>query len=516
MAAPSSSPPPSSEAPSSHAAQAEFAAAIDLGSNSFHMIVGRLENGQLHIVDRLRERVRFAAGLDENRNITLEARERALACLERFGQRVSGMASTMVRCVGTNTLRKARNARGFMEVAREALGHPIEVISGREEARLVYLGMAQSMSAVDGRRLVVDIGGGSTELIIGEGFDIIEADSLFMGCVSFSERYFPAGEINARRFRDAELAAELELQSITQPYLKLGWQHAIGCSGTVHAVQQIVRANGFSDNGITPKSLKKLRKAMVTAGHIDRVELAGLQPDRRPVIAGGVAILESLFLDLRIDHMIPSPGALREGVLYDLVGRIRHEDVRDRTIQWFQDHYQVDREHAERVEQTALTLLHQASRVWDLDEVWAERLLSWASRLHEIGLAISHTGYHKHGAYLVRHSHMAGFSRDEQRTLAALIHNHRRKLRRELLDPLDPHRIEETLKLTVLFRVAVGLNRGREPQRPPFVLKMKKQRLKLNFPEGWLDEHPLTRVELQDESSYLADHGFTLSLHTAT
>lgn len=522
MAAPDSSDAPSST-PSSAAASgatpssvAEFAAAIDLGSNSFHMVVGRLENGQLHIVDRLRERVRFASGLDENRNITPEARARALACLEKFGQRVAGMPQGRVRAVGTNTLRKAHNARGFMELARDALGHPIEVISGQEEARLIYLGMAQSMPPVDGRRLVVDIGGGSTELIIGQGFDIIEADSLFMGCVSFSERYFRGGELTAKRFREAQLAAELELQSIAQPYRKLGWQHAIGCSGTAHAVQQIVRAAGFSEDGITLKSLKKVRKEMLAAGHMDRLQLPGLQPDRTAVIAGGVAILESVFMDLRIETMVASPGALREGVLYDLIGRIRHEDVRDRTIRWFQEHYQVDVEHAARVEETVLTLLNQASRSWEMDEAWAGTLLSWAARLHEIGLAISHTGYHKHGAYLVKNSHMAGFSREEQRALAALVANHRRKIHRELLDQIDPHRVGAVMMLCVLFRVGVRLNRGRDATRPPFVLKAKRERLKLNFPEGWLDEHPLTRVELEDEATYLADGGFTLTLHTAS
>ena len=494
---------------------AEYAAALDLGSNSFHMIVGRLEKGQLHIVDRLRERVRLASGLGADGNITEEARERALACLNRFGQRVKGMPRERVRVVGTNTLRKAKNARSFLREAQSALGYPIEIISGREEARLIYLGMAQSTPDDGGRRLVVDIGGGSTEVMLGEGFDIVEADSLYMGCVSFSERFFGDGALTAKGFRDAGLAAELELQSIAQPYRKLGWARSIGCSGTVHAIHRIVVANGWSDAGITQKSLKKVRKALIAAGHLDTLELAGLDPDRKPVITGGVAILEAIFLDLRIEQMTPSPGALREGVLYDLVGRITQEDVRDRTIRWFMEHYKVDAEQAQRVEETALNLLHHAGPSWEMDEAWAERLLSWAARLHEIGLAISHTGYHKHSGYLVENTHMAGFSRDEQTMVAALVTNQRRKLHRELLDTIDPTRIDDVLELCVLFRLAVKLNRGRDATRPPFVLKVKRERLKLHFPEGWLEQHPLTAAALEEESRYLQGAGFELSLHSA-
>jgi exopolyphosphatase/guanosine-5'-triphosphate,3'-diphosphate pyrophosphatase len=493
-----------------------IAAAVDLGSNSFHMIVGRLHDGRLQIVDKLRERVRFASGLDEHGHLAPDAEERALACLERFGQRVHGMSPDRVRIVGTNTLRKARNSHGFMDRGQIALGYPIEIISGQEEARLIYLGVAQTMPE-KGRRLVVDIGGGSTEVIIGDGFDILEADSLYMGCVSFSQRFFPGGRLTAKGFREAEIAAELEIQSIAHPYRRTGWHTpAVGCSGTVHAIATIVRENGWSQEGITAKSLKKLRKALISAGSVDDLSLAGLQQDRKPVIAGGAAILEALFLDLRVERMVASPGALREGVLYDLVGRITHEDVRDRTIRWFQQRYQVDVEHAERVEQTALTLLSQATRKWDLDEAWAEKQLMWASRLHEMGVAISHTGYHKHGAYLATHAHMAGFSRGEQRLVAVLIAGHRRKLKPELFESLTPEVANDIVRLCVLFRLAVRLNRGRDAERPPFVLKAKKKRLKLVFPSGFLDEHPLTRAALEEEARYLDAVGYDLVLDSAS
>lgn len=494
--------------------RAELAAAVDLGSNSFHMIVGRLEAGQLHVVDKLREGVRFASGLDVDGNITHEAMDRALACLERLGQRLHGMDAARVRVVGTNTLRQAHNSRAFMDRAEIALGYPIEIISGLEEARLIYLGVAQTMPD-EGRRLVVDIGGGSTEVIIGEGFDILEADSLYMGCVSFSQRFFPSDELTSACFRDAEVAAELEIQSIAHAYRLTGWNAAVGCSGTVHAIQTIVQQNGWSEEGITQRSLKKLRKALIAAGSLGALSLPGLQQDRKPVIAGGTAILEALFTDLRIDKMVASPGALREGVLYDLVGRINHEDVRDRTIRWLQQNYQVDVEHAENVEATALTLLDQATRVWDLDETWAQQQLSWAARLHEIGLAISHTGYHKHGAYLANNVHMAGFSRGEQELLATLIAGHRRKIRPSLFDAVPPGLVPHVTNLCVLFRLAVSLNRGRDATRPAFVLKVKKHRLKLVFPSGFLHDHPLTRAALAAETRYLSGVGYELVIKSA-
>ncbi|MEM9877005.1 MAG: exopolyphosphatase [Myxococcota bacterium] len=494
---------------------ASFAAAVDLGSNSFHMVVGRIEAGQLNVVDKLRERVQLAAGLDAEGHLTEEAVARALACLQRFGQRIDGMASERVRVVGTNTLRKAKNGRAFMERARAALGYPVEIISGREEARLIYLGVAQTMPDV-GRRLVVDIGGGSTEVIVGEGFETLAADSLYMGCVSFTQRFFSDGAITAQGFRDAQLAAELELQSIAHGYRKLGWGHALGCSGTINAVYAIARENGWLEtDAITPRTLKKLRKSLIATGHATRLALPGLVDDRKDVIAAGTAILEAVFVNLRIERMVPSAGVLREGVLYDLVGRINREDVRDRTIGWFQLHYQVDVEQAERVEQSALTLLDQATRVWTLDEGWGEQLLAWASRLHEIGVSISHTGYHKHGAYLVTHAHMAGFSREEQQTVAALIANQRRKIKPEAFETLDPQRVTDVLRLVVLLRLAVRLNRGRDVDRPPFVLKVKKDQLRLHFPDGWLVQHPLTLAALEDEASYLQAFGFHLSLHEA-
>lgn len=491
-------------------------AAVDLGSHSFHLIVARMRGGQLHVVDRLRERVSLAAGLGADRKLSADAMDRALDCLRRFGQRVNQMPVGRVRAVGTNTLRQAKNGRDFLHRAEEALGHPIEVVSGREEARLIYLGVAQTNPKEQGRRLVLDIGGGSTECILGDGFDIVEADSLYMGCVSYSLRFFPGGAVGEPSFEHAEVAAELELQPIARPYRTLGWQRAIGCSGTVHAIAAITRANGWSDDGITFKAVKKLKKALIAAGNVSALALPGLTDDRRPVIAGGVAILHALMQDLGIEQLAASPGALREGALYDLVGRIHHEDVRERTIRWFVEHYHVDAEHSERVERTALALLDQARPWQPHDRAWAEQQLHWAARLFEIGLAINHTGFHKHSAYLVQHSYMAGFSRGEQQVLAALILASRRKIHREAFDAIDPAQLGDVKMLAVLFRLAVQLNRSRDVDLPQFTLRVKDAtRLRLAFPPGWLAGRPLTLAALEEEAPYLAAFGVQLSWREA-
>lgn len=480
--------------------ESDLVAAIDLGSNSFHMIVARLERGQLHIMDRMRERVRLGSGLDDRHRISADAQTRALECLERFGERLRDMPPERVRAVGTNTLRKAKNGGPFLERAHRALGHPIEVIAGREEARLIYLGVIQTMPKTVVQRLVIDIGGGSTECVIGERHEIVEADSLYMGCVSFSERYFPDGVLTAERFEAARLAAKLELQSIGHRYRALGWELACGCSGTVHAVKKIARQNGWSPGEITPRVLRKLERALVSAGHVDQADIPGLVEDRRAVIPGGVAILGALVQTFELEEIVPAPGALREGALYDLVGRIRDEDVRDRTIRWFCQRYGVDTTQAARVERTALQLLHQVVPAWDLDLEYARRVLSWASHLFEIGLSISHTGYHKHSAYVVAHADMAGFSRDDQAILAAVIQGHRRKVRPETYQPIPPDHEEHVLYYTLLFRLAVLLNRSRTDEpTPAFEVIVTPTSLTLTLPPGWLDAHPLSREDLHQQ-----------------
>jgi exopolyphosphatase/guanosine-5'-triphosphate,3'-diphosphate pyrophosphatase len=490
---------------------ADTFAAVDLGSNSFHLKIARLVEDKLDIVDRLRDRVRLAGGLDKHRNLTDEAQARALEALERFGERVRDLPSGHVRAVGTNTLRRARNSRAFLDRAVEALGHNIEIISGQEEARLIYLGVSYMLSDDTGRRLVVDIGGGSTECIIGEGFDPMQAASLYMGCVSYSREFFPKGVIDEEAMRRAETAALVELETIERKFRTLGWQASVGSSGTILAIERILRENGWSPEGITSKGLRKLNKAVLQTGHIDELNMLGLEKERAPVLPGGLAILRALFDSFGIKRMLPSVGALREGVLFDLVGRARHEDIRDRTVEQFVSHYHIDRAQAERVEQTAIDCLDQVDESWELTNPEHRKLLVWAARLHEIGLTISYSGYHRHGEYLIANSEMPGFSRNDQHLLAALVRNHRRKPARDIFENFRKVNVSQALRLCALLRLAVLLTRGRGPQSlPPFKLHAEGDKLEVYFPREWLDEHPLTRADLEDESAMLKKPGIDL------
>lgn len=489
-----------------------MAAAVDLGSNSFHMVIGRIEEHDVRIVDRIKEPVQLAAGL-EDRRIAEEAQARALACLEKFGQRLRDMPHRHVRAVGTNTLRVAKNARAFLTRAQKALGHPIEVVSGREEARLIYLGVSHSLPDDTERRLVVDVGGGSTELILGERFDVVQAESLHMGCVSWSATYFPEGKLTRGHFKKADTAARRELQTLERRFRQLGWESAYGSSGTNEALMEILKLGGYSEQGITKDGLRKLRKVLVEAGHMSKVTLPGLKPERAPVLPGGLAIVLAAFESLGIERLLPAGGALREGVLYDLLGRIRHEDVRDRTIRGFTDRYVVDREQAARVERTAIKCLKQVAAAWELEDPELKHVMEWAARLHEVGLAISYTSYHKHGGYLLTHSDMPGFSNDDKLILATLVRTHRRKLSAPLFPEGLPLSTERLVRLSALLRVAVLLNRSRSPRAlPPFKLQADKSALTLTFPDEWLEEHPLTRADLEEEASALEAVGLELEL----
>lgn len=479
----------------------EIIAAVDLGSNSFHLVIARITRGKLYILDRLRETTRIAAGLDKNNRLTAQAQRRALDCLKRFGQRIAAIAPGSMRAVGTNTLRRAQNAKSFLQRAQQALGHPIEIIGGREEARLIYLGVAHSLADDAGKRLVVDIGGGSTELIIGERFEPLHMESLQMGCVTSSLSHFPGGVITAASMRRAEIAAQQELQNLTRHYRSIGWTNCIGSSGTINAIQEIIAANRWSRDGITRSGLKKLRKHLLAAGHVNRLQLTGLRSDRAPVLPGGVAILLAVFESLDIEQMHATGGALREGLLYDLLGRIRHKDIRDRSVARLSIQYHVDTDQAKRTEQTALRCLKQLPQ-WKLDSY--QPMLGWSARLHEIGLAISHSQYHKHGAYLVEHSDMPGFSRQEQQLLATLILGQRNKFPFAVFTDLQAERARAAKRLCILLRLAALLNRSRSRQPlPKFSITAKGDVVHIKFPRGWLNKHPLTQADLAQEIKYL-------------
>jgi len=475
------------------------------------MVVARFSHGQLVIIDRLREMVRLAAGVEENGRIDKEVAARALACLQRFGQRLRDMHADSVRVVGTNALRMAHRKQAFLERAREALGHPIEIIGGMEEARLIYSGVAHTMPNEAGKRLVVDIGGGSTELIIGEELTPLELESLQMGCVSLSERFFRDGKISAKRFERARLAARLELEPVQAAFRRRGWETCAGSSGTVRAIGEVIRALDPAALNITAAGLARAIDYCTDAGNTRELALEPITEDRRPVFPGGLAILAEVFSVLEIKEMRIAEGAMREGLLYDMLGRFRREDARERTVRAMQQRYHVDTAQAERVEATVRNFLDQTRDSWKLEEPLAHLAVKWAARLHEIGLDVSHSGYHRHGAYLLENADMPGFPREEQRLLARLVGAHRRKLSLEGMEELVPPWDRTAVYLILLLRLAVLLHRGRSVTAlPPIELSVTPRSVEIRFPSRWLRDHPLTSADLQQEVDYLRAGGYRL------
>jgi len=494
-------------------ATSKIIAAVDLGSNSFHMIVAQIDNDQLQVIDRLKEMVRLGAGLTRNKHLTHEARERALACLSRFGQRLRDLPAESVRVVGTNTLRQVRDGGKFLRQAQAALGHRIEIIAGREEARLVYLGVAHGLAADDdqNKRLVVDIGGGSTELIIGQGMEAQARESLFMGCVSYSQRFFPDGEITEQAMNAALIAGRLEIRPHQITYNVSQWAQAVGSSGTIKAIRDVVQAADWSDIGISRKSLKKLRQKLIQAGHLDALKLEGLSEDRKPVFAGGVAVLSAVFQALDMEQMRVSDLALREGLLYELLGSIHHHDVHDRTIDTLIQRYSLDDAQGQLVAGTAAALLTQVQASWKLAGKQNAQMLNWAARLHETGLAISHGSFHHHGAYILAHADLPGFSRQQQKILASLVRGHRRKLSKQIFHDLPKDIRKDCLRMCIVLRLAVLMHRGRSHAlKPALGISVKKRQISLSFPAGWLAKHPLTAAELAAEARRLESVDYQL------
>lgn len=489
----------------------ESYAAIDLGSNSFHMIVANLIDGQLQVIDRMKEMVRLAAGLNDRQELSKESMQQALECLQRFGQRIRQVPHLNVRAVGTNTLRQARNGAEFLTKAHAALGHPIEIIAGREEARLIYSGVAHSLYDETHKRLVIDIGGGSTELIIGRGFDTFYTESLYMGCVNVGQRFFADGKIKAKRMRKAILFAMQELESLESAYKKMGWDYALGSSGTIISIGEVLRAQGWCNTGITAAGLAYLMESLIAIGDSAAIDFTGLSDRRKPVFASGVAILAGIFEALKLDKMDISEGALREGLLYDLIGRVHDEDIRDKTVLAVAQRYGVDMEQAQRIKETAENFFIQVSDDWKLDKKADLKLLSWGALIHEIGLSVAHNQYHRHGAYLTANSDLAGFSHQEQMKLAMLVRSHRRKFPQEEFEPIPPVMRVALVRLCILLRLAVVLHRSRSNVSLPDIhINVNDNNVILHFPLGWLDQHPLTLVDLSTEQTFLQIADFKL------
>jgi exopolyphosphatase/guanosine-5'-triphosphate,3'-diphosphate pyrophosphatase len=488
--------------------RASHIAAIDLGSNSFHLIIARWENDQLTLLDRLREPVRMGWGLGEDGSLSDDARDRALTCLERFGERLREYPSRSVRAVGTKTLRSIADSREFLRAAQERLGHPVEIISGEEEARLIYLGVAQCIAPASGKRIVMDIGGGSTEVILGEDMVPELKESLSMGCVALTKKFFSDGKVTDKLIKKARIACLQEVAPVADEFIDRGWQEVLGASGTIKAVAKVCEAAGWSDATITSTSLEKIIQLYRDHGNTD-LKLDGLSDDRQPVFLGGVLVLAALFESLHLQQMVAADWALREGLLYDLKGRLENHDIRQASVDALAKRFHVNIEKAERVQQTAVGLLEQVAEDWNLDVVEAGKLLGWAARLYPVGLDIAHSDYHKHSAYIVEHVDLAGCSRVEQMQLAALVLAHRKRF------PVKQFPVDnvDLVRLAILLRLAILFNRGRKKEGLPDVtLATGKQKIRLHIQAAWLEENPLTQADLETESRRLQDVSYQLDV----
>jgi len=481
-------------------------AAVDLGSNSFRLQVARAEGDQLYMLDGLREPVRLAEGLSDDKFLDAEAQQRALVALGRFAERLRDLPSVAVRAVGTNALRVAKNAPDFIVQAEHVLGFPIEVISGREEARLIYLGVAHGLPKSDDNLLVMDIGGGSTEFIVGNNLTPLKLESLYMGSVSYSTRFFPDGKITERKLEKAELAARSEVQSIAADY-RGQWQYALGSSGTAKSIAEILEANGYSQGGITREGLEKLRTRLIKEGDVNKLDLPGLRPDRAATLAGGFAIMYAAFREMEITTMQPALSALREGVLYDLWGRFHNNDMRDVTVQNFMRRYNVDVNQVGRVTRLADMLARQFFAS-DASES-ALHFLGWVASLHGIGIRVAHSGYHKHTAYILANADMPGFSKKEQARLSLLALAHRgnlKKLQGMLSD-------EEDCVLAMSLRLAVLFYRNRSDIVLPVLhARFSGTKFYLSIDPDWLAQNPLTETALQDEVKQWKTLGVSLQI----
>lgn len=493
----------------------DMLAAVDLGSNSFHMVVARYLLGQLRIVDRIKETVRLAEGLDGQGGLDPSVMPRALECLARFGQRIRTLPAPRVRAIATNTVRQLANPQAFLMPAETALGHGIEVVAGREEARLIYLGVAHGNPPETGRsRLVMDIGGGSTEVIIGEGMEAVERESLQMGCIATTRRFFGDGRINRKRWKEARTELAAEFQQFAEAYRRRGWHEAMGSSGTIKAICDVSVKMKLTKVSITQDSLAAIRDKLLDFDTLESIKLPGLSNERRPIFAGGLLVLDAAFGALGIERMYVSDHAMREGILYDLVGRDSQQDPRAESIRAMQSRYGVDPEQAARVEATAMSLFDQAELPWGLDAD-NRRLLAWAARIHEVGLVIAHSQYHQHGAYLVENADIAGFSRTEQQTLAALVRNQRRSFHPASFEKVPDRLVANVQRCALLLRLAVLMHRSHDRDPLPVVeLDVDGNELLLRLPKRWLEGHPLTRLDLETEREQLQGFGHRLVLRT--
>ncbi|KGY09123.1 exopolyphosphatase [Vibrio sinaloensis] len=488
-------------------------AAIDLGSNSFHMVVARVVDQDLQLVSRHKQRVHLASGLDAQKNLDNAAIERGLECLTMFAERLQGFDAENVRIAATHTLRQANNAHIFLQRAKEVLPFPIEVIPGVEEARLIYLGVAHTQPESDSK-LVVDIGGGSTEMIIGKGFEPELINSKQMGCVSYTNRYFANGKLSKKNFAQATLAAEQRLESIASRYRKKGWDIAFGSSGTIKAIREVLIGMGHDDGIVTSKRLDKLIEKLCEWQTIDEIELDGLTPERKPVFAAGVAILSAIFKALKISEMHFSQGALREGLLFEMEDNFKRSDIRMRTTENLASKHLVDLEHAARVKGQAQEFLQQVHQVLGIkrsSELFD--LLDWGALLHEVGLSISLQAFHRHSAYILRHTYMPGFNQEQQRVLAMLVRFQRKALKLHEMEEFSLFKKKDVIGLIRVLRLAILVHGQRnDDPLPELELSIEGDTWTLTSKdEQWLQNNLLLHADLMTEQQQWENAGWALN-----
>jgi exopolyphosphatase/guanosine-5'-triphosphate,3'-diphosphate pyrophosphatase len=489
-------------------------AAIDIGTNSIHLLIAAIDPGlhSFRVLLAEKSTTRLGERDPESGDLSDEAIERAFSTLRHCRDLALSHGVEQIVTAATSAVREAPNGRDFLLALQEQIDLDVDLISGQEEARLIYLGVAHGLPPSKSHRLVIDIGGGSTECIIGSGLKPLKLESMYMGCVSYSLRHFGDGKLNKANFRQAETAAGTELQTIRGAFRFGEWHHAIGSSGTARALGDLLEFNGYTDNGITREGLERLKAQMIRIGSLDRLDalsLAGLRADRVPVLPGGLAIMLTAFEALDIPHMALATGAMRQGILYDMVGRFHHHDMRDLTVTQFMHRYHVDKAQARRVSALAHALLHDLVADRDGESASAGQLLDWAANLHEIGISVAHSGYHKHTSYIIRNADMPGFSRSEQSRLATLALAHRGSLDKMqgMLDkPSD-------IALTLALRLATMFHRSRtDVPLPALEARLERNECRLKLEPNWLAANPLTAALLRDEIAQWRKVGILLDV----
>ena len=477
-------------------------AVLDIGSNSFHLVVARIISGTVQILHKTKMKVRLADGLNDKNLLSQEAIDRGLHALEVIKKSLSGFAPHSVRIVATYTLRKAKNANRFIAAAKQILPYPVEIIAGQEEARLIFNGVAHTES-LDDKTLVLDIGGGSTELIIGEKLDPMVLRSLDMGCVSFTQRFFNKAEIKAKHFDKAITAAQQALELIEDRYINIGWQATIGTSGSIESLV-LEAGEGNPSHPLTLADLEQIKQKLIDAGSIDLVQLNHVNDDRKNVFPAGLAILIALFRSLNIQHLNYAPAALREGVIYEMESSLTHTDIKERSAQSLATRYDVDTKQANLVLDASFSLFEQAQEQWHLNESRLKSLLGWSALLHEVGLHINSRGVQRHSAYILANTELPGFNSEQQTFIATLVRFHRRKIKLEEIPQLTQFSHYELLNCIVLLRLAVLLNIKRQQDfLPDYEFNVDKNKLRLTFPEGWLAAHPVIEADLAKEKEQI-------------